>query len=476
MAGNSSDDCVASCIFWGGFALARYMPNGRLDPSFGRGGKALSEIGGSGEPSAIVIQHDGKIVVADEGSGLFRLTPRGRLDSTFGRGGIVDTSLREKCPGALAASALALDSEGRILVAGSCLSQPLDGLVLARFTSDGRLDPSFGDGGSVLTDLAPDVPDEYTNTYGSAVAIQADGKIVAAGDVQTDYAEWQFALGLARYMPDGELDPSFGTGGRVLDVEMGTEDTYRVALQPDGKIVALGFDIARYEPNGSPDRSFGINGKVQLDLDFTSGMILQPDRKIVVAGWNKLGFVVARYLPDGTPDQSFGRSGSVATDFGRQSIDRAEDVALQSDGKIVVAGTKEPDDGDPDFALVRYTAQGRLDRGFGKAGKVTTDFSSGITGFVSFTATRTKPGVLVRWRTSFEVGTQGFHIYKERPGRPLLRINRRLMAARGNAARGATYGLLDRRTAKGSGRYFLHEVKRDGRTLPRGQATIRKAG
>jgi uncharacterized delta-60 repeat protein len=474
-SGASGDCDVRSCIFWAGFALARYMPNGRLDPSFGRGGKVLTEIGGSGEPSAIAIQRDGKIVVADEVR-LFRLTPRGRLDPTFGRGGVVDTSLREECGPGAGASALALDAEGRILVAGSCLSYPLDGLVLARYTPDGRLDPSFGDSGSVLTDLAPDVPDEYTNTYGSAVAIQVDGKIVVAGDVQTDYAVWQFALGLARYMPDGDLDPSFGTGGRTLDVEMGTEDAYDVALQPDGKIVAVGFDIARYEPGGRPDRSFGINGKVQSNLDFIAGIVLQPDGKIVIAGWNNLGFRVDRYVPDGAPDQSFGRSGSVATDFGRQSIDRAEDVALQSDGKIVVAGTKEPNAGDPDFALVRYTAQGRLDRGFGKVGKVVTDFTSGITGFVSFTATRTKPGVLVRWRTRFEVETRGFHIYRERPGKPLLRVNRELIVARGNSARGAAYSLLDRRTVKGTGRYFLQEVKRDGRTINRGQATVRKAG
>ena len=84
--------------------------------------------------------------------------------------------------------------------------------------------------------------------------------------------------------------------------------------------------------------------------------------------------------------------------------------------------------------------------------------------------------MLVRWRTSFEIETQGFHIYRERSGKPLLRVSRKLIVAKGNSARGRAYSLLDRRTAKGTGRYFLQEVKRDGRTINRGQAAVRKAG
>jgi uncharacterized delta-60 repeat protein len=198
---------------------------------------------------------------------------------------------------------------------------------------------------------------------------------------------------LARYNADGSLDTTFGTGGKVttgfgafsIDVAFG------VALQPNGKIVVAGytaasdvvadFAVARYNADGSLDTSFGTGGKVTTDFggfDLAPAVALQPDGKIVVAGWTEdiffagADFAVARYNPDGRLDAGFGTGGKVTTSFG--AFGCATGVALQPNGKIVVAGNTTDAVGGEDFALARYNANGGLDAGFGTGGKVTTDF------------------------------------------------------------------------------------------------------
>jgi len=207
--------------------------------------------------------------------------------------------------------------------------------------------------------------------YGFSVALQPDGKIVVAG-----YAGGDFAL--ARYNSDGALDTSFGSGGKVTTDFGGSyhPDGFSVALQPDGKIVVAGyaggdFALARYNSDGALDTSFGSGGKVTTDFggsDAGYSVALQPDGKIVVAGYAGLDFALARYNSDGALDTSFGTGGKVTTDFsgGR---DVGYSVALQPDGKIVVAGYAGVD-----FALARYNSDGALDTSFGSGGKVTTDF------------------------------------------------------------------------------------------------------
>lgn len=199
----------------------------------------------------------------------------------------------------------------------------------------------------------------------SALALQPDGKIVAIGSMT---ARDDGSM-LARYNPDGTLDSSFGTDGTVL-----AGSATALALQPDGTILALGSALARYDGDGVLDHSFGIGGVVAA----TSGraLVLQPDGKIVTAG-GEGEFVLTRLNADGSLDGSFGTGGTVSTAF--RASDDANAVLLQPDGKIVAAGSSESNGAKVDFALARYNANGSLDQSFGTGGKVTTDLGS--TGF-----------------------------------------------------------------------------------------------
>ncbi|MET9378325.1 calcium-binding protein [Streptomyces sp. NPDC002992] len=188
----------------------------------------------------------------------------------------------------------------------------------------------------------------------------------------------------------GDLDPGFGDAGRLVS-DLGTEEEARaVTVQPDGRIVAVGFGtpqgagdfaLARYHPDGSRDLSFGDTGRVFTDIDgggdVAQGVALQQNGAIVVAGTSESsegGFfvTVARYHPDGTPDLGFGGDGRVVTDFGTGGADDGTSVAVQPDGLIVVAGQSAGD-----FALARYNPDGTLDTGFGTDGRVTADFDGG---------------------------------------------------------------------------------------------------
>jgi uncharacterized delta-60 repeat protein len=213
------------------------------------------------------------------------------------------------------------------------------------------------------------------------VAHQPDGKIVAAGQGGSD-----FDFAVARYNPDGSLDPSFGSGGSVTTDFGGSEAATAVAIQADGKIVTTGstfsagvqkFALARYSATGSLDPSFGSGGTVTTDFGLGSGfggaLAVQSDGKIVAAGRAGSDFVLARYNGDGSPDAGFGSGGNVTTDFGGVVFDAAFAVALQANGKIIVAGSAFSFPA-ADFALARYNPDGSLDPSFGSGGKVTTDF------------------------------------------------------------------------------------------------------
>jgi uncharacterized delta-60 repeat protein len=206
--------------------------------------------------------------------------------------------------------------------------------------------------------------------------IQKDGKIVAAGysDAEADDPSYDFAL--ARYRTTGALDPSFGAGGTVL-TDLGSESfdqAFAVAIQENGKIVAAGlsdadddasdFALARYTKTGALDRSFGRRGRVLTDFgsgsfDYAQAVAIQKDGKIVAAGARDAAgssvddFALARYRRTGALDRSFGTAGTVLTDLGSDSFDQALAVAIQQDGKIVAAGGSDAG-GSRDFALARY--------------------------------------------------------------------------------------------------------------------------
>jgi uncharacterized delta-60 repeat protein len=344
---------------------------GDLDATFGSDGKVTTDFGGSDGASAVAIQSDGRIVAAGSSGGgdfaLARYNVDGSLDATFGGGGRVTTDFG----GSDAASAVTIQSDGKIVAAGRGGGGDF---ALARYNVDGSLDATFGSGGRVTTNFGG-----FDSALG--VALQADGKIVAAGGggSGSDFA-------LARYNADGSLDVSFGSGGTVTTNVTAFEAATAAAVQSDGKIVTTGstfssgfqqFALIRYNADGSLDTGFGAGGIITTDFGLGSGfggaLAVQEDGKIVAAGRAGTDFLVARYNADGSPDASFGSGGNVTTDFGGTLFDAAFGVDLQSNGKIVAAGT--PFGGpSPDFALARYNADGSLDASFGNGGTVTTDF------------------------------------------------------------------------------------------------------
>ena len=241
----------------------------------------------------------------------------------------------------------------------------------------GDLDPTFGTGGLVITSF----PGRGVAT---AVAVQADGKIVGAG-ATNGLGNALFAV--SRFNEDGSLDGAFGTGGEVTTSFGGTNDeALGVALQGDGKIVAVGFTnaggayrfaLARYNGDGRLDGTFGTAGQVTTSFggtfDVAGPVALQDDGKIVAAGVAGGVFALARY-DDGSLDPTFGTAGEVTTSFGG-AWDAAPSVALQRDGKVVAAGDTTNGVGGAQFALARYNGDGSLDRSFGTSGKVTTSFA-----------------------------------------------------------------------------------------------------
>jgi len=357
------------------FAVARYRRNGSLDPSFSVDGKLTSDFAPFDDAWAVVVQPDGKIVVAGTAStfpgagnlsALVRYNADGSLDDgtasdstpedTFGVGG------RATLQGGSSA-AIALQPNGQIVMA--------TGIVVARFNPDGWLDPGFGAGGTTTT--TPIVGSPLLSA--SAVALEPDGQIVAAGYALESVPQLDF--GLARFNVNGPLDGIFSVDGRVT-TDLGASDlAHGVAVQPDGKIVAAGesgpvppvgpfaLALARYNPDGSLDDgspsdtteldSFGSAGKVTTPGIRGRALALQPDGKIVVAGLVAHGpaasaFVLARYSAHGSLDASFAGDGIQHTGF---PFFEARGVVLQPNGNIVVAGLAEAD-----FAVARYVGNG----------------------------------------------------------------------------------------------------------------------
>ena len=345
--------------------LSRYEVNGRLDDTFGSGGTATAAIGGGASTWALVRQPDGKLVAAaSNGKGarsrfaLTRYGADGRLDRSFGNGGTVTTAIGKGA----GAESLILQPDGKLVAAGHSSG----GFALARYDRSGRLDRSFGSDGTVTTEIGK-------HAVAQALVLQPDGKLVAAG---SSGASPHRMLALARYDRNGRLDPGFGNGGTVTTA-IGTDaGAAALLLQPDGKLVAVGhggrlnaftFALARYDGNGHLDPSFGRGGTVTTKIGDGSGaaaLVLQPDGRLVAAGSAFFepdldDFALTRYGANGQLDPGFGNRGIVTTAIGKDA--GAAALVLQPDGKLVAAGYRG-DGRNFTFALARYDASGRLDR------------------------------------------------------------------------------------------------------------------
>lgn len=421
---------------------------GALDPTFGAGGLVLSDFGQETRANAVALQADGKIVVAGQTSfpnsdgsnnALARYNRDGTLDSTFGTGGHVYLPHTNQDSHHFAVSSVIIQPDGDIVPVEFATDATT--LGLARFLPDGSPDTTFGPNGDGFTSAYPGgILGAQFALYGDpgAAALQADGKIVVASTAYDANGRYTDFL-LARFNPDGSLDGGFGTGG-MLVTTFGYGGTFTftsppppdvfhddaiasgVAIQADGKIVAVGatratadsstytirpnqFALARYNTDGSLDNTFGAGGLVTTNVDANpfggesfSSVALQADGKIVAAG--SVGeqpgdgnpfptvsqFAVARYNADGSLDSGFGTGGLVETTFVTGDYAAISGIALQADGKIVAVGYSGADPGDglfTSFAIARYDADGRLDNGFGTAGKVLTSFDPDPSAFSS---------------------------------------------------------------------------------------------
>jgi uncharacterized delta-60 repeat protein len=339
---------------------------GDLDPSFDGDGRLVLPF--AAQPGDVLVQPDGKIVVTDSASfTVMRLNPDGSLDRGFGGDGVVSADLS----GGAGIESAALQPDGKIVVAGQTASFAI---AVARFTASGSLDATFdpggpdGDGQRVYTGLQPSSP--------AATLVQPDGRIVLVGASGVGITASRLTSSGA---PDGTTFEYAGDDN--------SDFVHAAALAPDGKIVAAGDSatsgstdrdsvVARFSADGSVDKSFAGTGLTELGPanrdDIARAVLVQPNGKIVLAEESGTGtkqMVVTRLNTDGAPDTTFAGDGTAKPDFVGQSYPAG--VALQADGKILVAGSLQPA---YQIAVARLDARGSLDPSFGLDGKTTIQF------------------------------------------------------------------------------------------------------
>jgi uncharacterized delta-60 repeat protein len=357
-------------------------------------GKVVTDIGSSSYDvgQSLIAQADGKLVVAgystSGGSANFavvRYNVDGSLDTTFNAAGKLVTDIGSASSDE--GKSITLQVDGKLVVAGYSTSGGSENFALVRYNVDGSLDTTFNGTGKLVTDIGSNASD-----IGNSVAVQADGKLVVAG---ISSGSGSHDLAVVRYNPDGGLDTTFnGTGKLVTDIGGMTADQCKsVTVQADGKLVVAGisnsgglenFAVVRYNPDGSLDTSFNGTGKLVTDIgsstyDYGRSMAMQADGKLVVAGYSTSGgsdnFALVRYNVDGSLDTTFNGTGKLVTDIGSSTSDNGNSVTVQADGKLVVAGVTSGS-GSYEFALVRYNADGSLDTTFNGTGKIVTDIGS----------------------------------------------------------------------------------------------------
>jgi len=359
-----------------------YSQSGTLDTTFDLDGKKVISFATPNDYGEfVIIQPDNKIIVGGRSSltggylsfSLARMNPSGSFDSSFGTSGKVTTSYGTD---GFEAVSGALQQDGKIIVVGNAFTNASLGysqIALVRYNSDGTLDNSFDSDGMVFTQV-PSSNEDFVKS----VKIQTDGKILVGIQSRINF-DRDFVL--ARYNTDGILDSTFGTNGisRTL-LPTSNEAIYDIALQNDGKIIAGGTisgvsndDIAvfRYNSNGTIDTSFATNGKFIYDFaanhNYVFGVALTSDNKIVLVGRYQNGSssspFVARLNSDGTFDTAFDSDGILI----QTTDEMISDVVLQSDNKIITAGTSNGK-----FGVWKLNTDGTFDATFGSNGKVET--------------------------------------------------------------------------------------------------------
>ena len=397
------------------FALLRLDASGFPDPAFGPdfNGIVRTDFVGPGWniATSVAVQPDGRFVVGgwvlsnnstDRDIALARYLPDGTLDGTFGTGGRV---VLDVAHGHDSVSAVAVDGQGRILATGFTTGAGGDeDIMVVRFNPDGTVDDTFGAGGVArATDFDGLLP---ADEIGNDLVILPDGRIAVAGERFVSTSNVQFAI--AVFDPSGNLDPSF-TGDGVLitpAASSGTSSATAIALMPDGDtfdLVAGGtarvsnadqFAVVRVNLNGTLDSTFDGDGRLNTTMGaggaFIRDIAVDADRRIVAAGYanvstpagTRTDFALARFLSGGTLDTTFDLDGKVLSDF-NGNRDQANALLLAPDGSIYVAGFAEaavlpvgvPQSSFRDFAVARFDSSGQRVNDFDADGRVTTDFA-----------------------------------------------------------------------------------------------------
>jgi len=370
--------CAAAVVLGAPGAAVAGLP-GRLDRSFGDGGRAQVAFGGEEtDARALAMQGHRAIVVGgvgfeeDEDMAVIRLTSDGTLDRTFGGGDGRFT--RNLFGGADIANAVAVLPDDKILVAGQGYDpgSSTGRFVVLRLTPDGRLDRTFGGGdGIVVTKFQPD------GAFGHAMTLLPDGRFVVCGF----YAGSPAGFALARYRVNGGLDASFGFAGRLVTTFPGQTEAICTAItRVGGKIVAVGtawngstysFAVARYRKDGMLDHGFDGDGLATFapvpTINRASGVVAMPDGGVVLAGTVQNGVdppdvALMRLTSSGTPDTRFGGGDGLAIDD-LGSADQAGGLIRQRDGRLILVGFRNPD-----MFVARYKPLGGRDASFAKAG------------------------------------------------------------------------------------------------------------
>jgi uncharacterized delta-60 repeat protein len=391
IANNMKKTNLILTIFIMAISLGAFAQDGDLDLTFDTDGIVITAIDSNNIGRDIVVQPDGKIIVGGytvhgtDGTdfALARYNTNGSPDSSFSEDGQLRTHIGNF--GSIdRILSIALQSDGKIVAVGYTNSNTTGDFALARYNADGSLDSSFSSDGLLIHEIG-----YYDEAH--SVAINPSGKIVVAGYT---YGQGVPKFIVAQYNPNGTPDSSFSADGLVtISIGVINNEAEAVALQSDGKIVVAGlsdykFSLVRYNTDGSLDTSFSSDGKLTTSIgdttDYAYAIAIQSDGKIVVAGSAatlinsilKRDFALARYNTDGSLDSSFSMDGKVITAIDTINHDGSNSVVLQADGKIVAAGYSN-DGLNNHFALVRYNPNGSLDNSFGSDGHLTTAIGTG---------------------------------------------------------------------------------------------------
>ncbi len=386
---------MAICGVFGGFlCAATAAAPGQLDPTFGNGtGIVLKSDGDFLGANAIAFQASRKILIAgncgasgtDMNFCVARYHVDGRIDLSFGVDGVARLAVSNY--GSFA-EAIDVFPDGGFVVGGWCQTSivtpnssgvSLD-FCIARFTSNGAAESTFGNAGSRILSVGSEGSRAYT------VKTQSDGKVLIAGTctgaVNSDFC-------IVRTLSTGQLDPSFGMAGVAIIAASGLDDSaYRIATTSSGEILLGGacsytyvsyLCLAKLLHNGSPDPSFGVSGVVVTGIGVTAGahsIAVETSGRIIAAGncaytpGGETSFCMARYSPLGALDPSFGVGGVATVNFSNNT-DASRGLVLQAGGKYVVGGFCWALTGTFEACLARFDQQGQLDTSFNGNGTYT---------------------------------------------------------------------------------------------------------